>query len=279
MNLSNIERDRIYIWVTQTIINIEGNLEKLFPFKSVYRLLYYNPIMINLIIQDTHNALDRYFESMKNVGHTQNKLADPLWTSDRDIVIHFRCGDVLSERKTTYGFVTSLYFQRAFEIISELYGTNSLFEDTPNITIWFLSQLGKNSLRRTMNQERKNANGCNQLVYGYVKELQKMVSPATIVINGNDLLSVDFYRMVYAPNLICSMSSFCESAALANANNVIMPIYGPWWKLPEMIEGGIWYPPNHHIINNSEEYMILSSFNISSKQMNVSQITEYLISH
>ena len=47
-----------------------------------------------------------------------------------------------------------------------------------------------------------------------------------IVYDGN--INYDYLRMVIAPLLICSPSTFCLHPAIANGNHVILPKYGPW---------------------------------------------------
>eukprot|EP00483_Globobulimina_turgida_P013741 UN13767 len=186
---------------------------------------------MNILITETSHALDLYFDP---VEHNKNTLPDAVFNSNKDIVIHFRCGDILSAGGSEYGFMTISYFKIAFDLIqNEL---DMPFES--DTRIFFVSQLGENSLRADVllgqqNLERKNLNGCRQVVYKYVEALQSLVSPANITINGNNPLNVDFYRMVHAPVLICSMSTFCEEAGQANTNNVILPMWGPWNDLNE----------------------------------------------
>eukprot|EP01083_Nonionella_stella_P145175 454424_1 len=264
-NTNNRARQRIWLWITQSVTQLDKEEgKKKYCYKSLIRLFWYNPLYLPIIIRDTHSALDRYFDIHpidKVLGHN-------------DVVIHFRCGDILSAGGDEYGFMTLQYYKEAF----------SNWSLTENTVVHLLSQLGDQSLRSDdnlgkHNLERKNRNGCNDIVTAYVAELHKIVSPARILIHGNNALSTDFHMMVDAPLLICSESTFCEQAALANTNSVVMPIYGPWIDLGKMRAGGIWTPSNHKFISNSLTQMTLSSSRVTSKKMNPTQIVEYLITH
>merc|ERR1712176_797443 len=133
-----------------------------------------------ILIQNTHDALNGYFE--------HNTIASkPTFASERDIVIHFRCGDILSAGGKEYGFMTIKYFEKALDIIKN--DLNVSIDE--GMSIYFLSQLGTNSLRPDellgeYNLERKNVDGCNVIAHGMVKGLEQMYAPSKVLINGNN---------------------------------------------------------------------------------------------
>ncbi|ETO33277.1 hypothetical protein RFI_03832 [Reticulomyxa filosa] len=45
----------------------------------------------------------------------------------------------------------------------------------------------------------------------------------------NTTIDGDFYRLSAFRHVICSMSSFCLGATIANGNNVIIPAFGPYY--------------------------------------------------
>ena len=62
------------------------------------------------------------------------------------------------------------------------------------------------------------------------------------IIGGNDI-NCDFYNMMKVSNLIVSMSSFVQQAAVLNMGNVIFPSHGPWQEMKkELLSGNIWTP-------------------------------------
>eukprot|EP01083_Nonionella_stella_P029038 80025_1 len=261
----NAARHRIFLWITQTLVALakrDGWIK--YCYKGMIRLFWYNELYVRTVIRDTHRALDQYFAS--------TDTSVPVIGAN-DAVIHFRCGDILQAGGNEYGFMTIAYYKQAF----------MNWKWTEDTTVHLLTQLGNNSLRTDdllgLNLERRNQDKCTQIATEYVVELQKLVMPAQIVIHGNDLMDDDFYMMVHAPLLICSESTFCGQAALANTNHVVMPIYGPWLALEEMIDGGIWTPTNHRFIRNSLTQFTLSSSKLNKNNMNTTQVVQYLVTH
>lgn len=274
--LSNIDRNKINVFILQIIESFthKESGKKKYSYKSRYRLLYYNPLFLPILVNEAQFALNQYF----------NDREKPKFNSKQDVVIHIRCGDILSAGGNEYGFMTLKFYDKAFEIIK----ANNIDNDNKNKTIWILSQLGDNSLRADdllgkNNLERKNTDGCNHVVLNVIKRIQEettIFNEYLIMIEGNNPLNVDFYRMANAPNLICGMSTFCEQAALSNNNNVILPIYGPWIDLKDMIEhGNVWIPDNHYFVNNSLHSLELSSQQIGKNKMNPQQIVDHIMTH
>ncbi len=125
-------------------------------------------------------------------------------SAQNDVVIHLRCGDILSAGGTEYGLSTTHFYQHAATLLSG--------ELTANSTVYLLSQLSNASARlfdhpTQKNQahnfvERDNMGKCDQIVHFVAGQLKKVFAPASVVIVGNGTANEDFLRMVHAPNLI-----------------------------------------------------------------------------
>merc|ERR1712228_650081 len=153
-------------------------------------------------------------------------------TETNDIVIHIRCGDLLDYmphiidwgiKDWWYGFLTINYYDYVIRNITNYYD-----KITNKTNIWILSQLTESSLRK--GNEQKLMNECKFLI-NYIVDygLKRIFYPGNVNIVYDSDMNDDYYRMINAPLLFCSPSTFCFNAGLANINGiVIIPGYAPW---------------------------------------------------
>eukprot|EP01084_Bolivina_argentea_P295107 507988_1 len=158
--------------------------------------LYYNKYYPHIIKNDYENAFQQYYES-NNKSHELKHM----FTSDNDIVIHIRCGDLLYYMSLDiddnplphYGFLTANYLKysvtngitTAFDID---WIKNKISENT---TIFIVSQLTKGSLR---NHENIYAKQCNYLVKSLINNsFALFFQPAKIKIMYDTDINNDFY--------------------------------------------------------------------------------------
>lgn len=267
----------LFIFLKSQSQNKEKN-RNYFPYVSNLRLLYFNKEFIESIaIADTRNAFTAYNEYNDDVLNND---------ADVDIVLHYRCGDLLSRRnKDLYGLLSMSYFEKALHAIKE----SQYFKQSKknNFNILILTQYGTNSLLvksiwgRNKNAVNKAMTSSQIVVEEFMlPSLQKLFGAehdVNITVFGNNDINQDLFSMMSAPILICSVSSFCTTIALSNNHDlVILPqgglynqTYVDWMELPN----------NVRLINTNLDQMLLDTMKIVDQHMNLSQIGEYLITH
>jgi len=213
--------------------------------------MYYNPFFQRIVNYEMTNALAQFYEI--------NNRKVPNIADFKDIVIHIRCGDVIKGMYDLwplreYGFLTMNYYKYAVQFIVKYE-----MEITTNTTVHIISQLNNNSLRNA--NEQTYAPYCNYLINHIINHrtngLRKIFFPAKIKIGNGFDANDDYYRMLNAPILFCSPSTFCFNAALGNINGiVIMPSIGPWlgsWVDLSILrnDSDIEYPNYNYIYSTS----------------------------
>eukprot|EP01084_Bolivina_argentea_P315741 547119_1 len=258
--------------------------------------LYYNKYYAHIMKTDYENAFKEYYESNKISAQSQHKF-----NSDSDIVIHIRCGDVfqyMSMDKNIlpqYGFLTTNYIK-----YSVTNGTKTAFninwikdKISKNTTIFILSQLTAKSSR---SHEKGYAKQCNYLVkYLVNNSFALFFQPAKIEIMYDTDINNDFYFMMNAPLLICSPSSFCLSAAIANTNGYsILPSYGTWgtnlnditnitkhysdiYSNDMIVKHSKYLPQKHVIVESLKTKWHINNFKDYGYQ--IENLSKYLVDH
>merc|ERR1712013_658230 len=154
-----------------------------------------------------------------------------------DVVIHIRCGDVMrglpsmTGRDWEYGFLTMAHYEWVMRTaLQSRFGIDWMERITENTTVWVLSQLTRNSAR---NGELSFIADCDYLVHYLVEHgLQPLFAPARVRVVYDSDRNEDFYRILRAPLVFCSPSTFCFNAAMANVDGIVVtPNRGPWLDL------------------------------------------------
>eukprot|EP01083_Nonionella_stella_P084861 235000_1 len=259
-NLSNTTYNLLSRWRNNSIHKYHKTFD---TFSTPLQSLYYNPLFLPIIRKESHEA----FLKM-NLNSVQ-------FTSVHDIVIHFRCGDIFGLNETHHGFIALSFYKKALEIINSKYS----YHGTENMSVWFLTQTGSRSLRQwTKVNESKYQTECISLVNNYVPYLKDLVfDKYKFNVIGNGDTNEDFYRMSFAPNLIVSMSTFSQQAAIINANTVILPDWGPFAERSRINSSSYWIPSNHKYVNLLNSWV--SSRDITTKRWDVQRIVNYLVTH
>eukprot|EP01083_Nonionella_stella_P167629 563890_1 len=214
--------------------------------------MYYNPWFHRIIHYETLGALNRFYEA-------NNRSAPRIESTDTHVVIHIRCGDILwnmlqSNPFIDYGFLTMSYYVYVMKFVM----TNSQFINfgiTKNSTVYVISQLTNYSLRTG---EQKAEYYCNYLVNRIVElGFNTIFAPAKVQIISKSDENDDYYRMINAPLLFCSPSTFCLNAALGNVKGlVIIPTVGPWIDLRVIDSKSIRFPNYNYIFGNGSNFII-----------------------
>eukprot|EP01084_Bolivina_argentea_P124502 220611_1 len=253
----------------------KSNEHGYFPYTTNERLLYYNTQFIqNIALYDTQNAFKSYHKFLK---YERKSINAP------DIVIHYRCGDLLSRRNAAlYGLLSMSFYNKSFEIISKYYKGNTIKN------IWILTQFGTKALL-TESMWGRNKRAVDQaqdfskilVDEFFVPALYDLVNSfyngVNITVFGNNDVGDDVYSFVNAPVLICSLSSFCTTTALGNENLVIMP-QGALYNQTEIINVEI--PSNHKLINiDMENGMLLTTVEIVDNKMSIFSVGRYIVDH
>eukprot|EP01084_Bolivina_argentea_P299635 516499_1 len=215
--------------------------------------MYYNPYFQKIINYEMTKALDEFYKT--------NTRKLPTITHFKDIVIHIRCGDVIQGMwdlwpLSDYGFLTMSYYKYAVKYI-----VKHEMKITPSSTVHIISQLTNNSLRTG---EQSYAKYCNYLIDFIINHdtngFKKIFYPAKIKITYDFDQNDDYFRMINAPILFCSPSSFCFNAALANINGiVIMPSIGPWLDLSVLRQHNDTKFPNYNYIYGVDSKFIFKT--------------------
>merc|ERR1712228_574785 len=130
-----------------------------------------------------------------------------------------------------YGFLTMGHYKYVMRILGD-------YEITQDTTIWIISQLTQKSLRKG---EQSNSANCKYLIEYLVDNAFKSIfEPGNVQIVYDSDENDDYYRMVNAPLLFCSPSSFCSNAGFANVNakTVVIPGVGPWIDFKKVFDDG-----------------------------------------
>lgn len=211
----------------------------------------YNRYFQPLVNRDMVQALNDYYIYQ---NRTYKRLVITSAMTENDIVIHIRCGDVLSVGHNQYGFLTRKFYEyAASNATMEKFGIdwkqNRIREDT---NVWLISQLSSKSLRPT---ETHLIESCKIFVVDLAEKLfKKIFAPATINIQYDSDVNDDYYKMINAPLLMCSTSTFCFHAAIANVDGIaILPSDGPWSNLMRVMGNAPQVMPANHIVIDAKK--------------------------
>ena len=237
---------------------------KQLTYLSDFRLLWENPLYFNhVLIPSIHDAFNEYMLFIYN--KTSEEIRDDIFTSDKDIVLHYRCGDIaLVDNLKRHGFLSMSYYKEALDRS----GWNKyLNSNQENLTVWVVTQ--------------QNNYKCVQIVEAAMPSIIELFKPArveivkhkqTFGIEGVKAQNMDFFRMANAPLLLCSTSTFCDQAAIGNINQVMFPSIGcwiGWYKNPQH-----WHPEYHHYIDVDNETLLLNP-----GRFNVQYIIDFILNH
>eukprot|EP01084_Bolivina_argentea_P251711 422262_1 len=240
----------------------DGFETKQLTYLSDFRLLWENPMYLDhVLIPSTHNAFNEYM--LYTYNKTSQQIREEIFSSDKDIVLHYRCGDIaLVSNLKRHGFLSMSFYKQALDQS----GWRKYLQND-DITVWIVTQ--------------QNNYKCVQIVDAALPSLIEIFAPATVKlvkhekvfgIDGTKALNMDFFRMVNAPLLLCSTSTFCDQSAIANVNKVIFPSIGCWigWlKNPKH-----WHPDNHHYINVNRTTLLLNP-----GRFNVQHIIDFILNN
>merc|ERR1711991_256701 len=118
------------------------------------------------------------------------------------VAIHYRCGDNFVGH---YGF---LPFRVISSIINEYQESHS-----GNGTIFVLAEKRD---RKTIGKKKHHASLCDRIFSALYVHLKSAHPNFSVVIRRGDDMFTDMYRLVHAPLLICSVSTFCLWPAISN---------------------------------------------------------------
>eukprot|EP01084_Bolivina_argentea_P109108 195015_1 len=279
--ISNKQVYRMQHWIHNTLSTHSDSYCILWAHECQLLFMFYNPYFVTkFIVPEINNALN----SMKTFSMNDMSITD-------DIVIHIRCGDIISMEweNIEYGFHSIKYYET---IMNYFRWKTQSHKYNAHSTVWILTQLKDD---KTWGVNIDDTIKCKQLIYGFI-ESDKFVSifePARIMVIGNETANNDFYRMVKAPLLICSPSTFCLHAALGKAAGIgysVIPSFGPWidlYKLTKNKDMMDWkhsdqtsklLPENHVIIDTKTK----NNFMINVKEMlekNMTQSVNLLLNY
>eukprot|EP01084_Bolivina_argentea_P313556 542993_1 len=265
--------------------------------------LFYNKYYTNILNSQYIQSITSYYQ-YNNLQH-KIELTNVFDDIHSDIVIHIRCGDIihsLGKYNKHYGFLTTQFLKYSVTNATQIaFGINWMDSKiTKQTTIWIVSQLSAKSLRP---HERYVGKQCSYLV-NYLADncLKEFFFPAHVKIKYDSDINDDFYKMINAPLLICSTSSFCLQAAIANKRGyVVLPKFGSWvdLELVTKIDKNYsdWYsndifhiarhskllPSNNVIVANIETKWFLNKVRDYNEdhedRSNITRLAQYLVTH
>eukprot|EP01083_Nonionella_stella_P065395 171292_1 len=200
------------------------------PYRSYIVFLMYNPWFAQIIQRDTRNAFLRYFTQNELTPFHDSVMRDMSNTNQHLIVvIHIRCGDLLFHHRRV--LLNMRYFAKALDMVMAHIGdldSNKLYK------FQVISQLSEGN---SHTYKDLNALPISQkVVYHMIERIEKYIARKyriqyELEIIGNGTADNDYFQMITAPYLICSPSSFCFNAAIANYYDpqlMILPQIGAW---------------------------------------------------
>jgi hypothetical protein len=126
-----------------------------------------------------------------------------------DAIIHFRCGDVLSTRSLTYGFMTFHGYSRHLSPHVRTIGIlTQPFGRQPNETIMTESFVGQQ--RNLDAADANQTQRCGTLVFAFVDFLKEQFPNATVSIRNDpsETIALAYTRMVLANQTVSCMTTF-----------------------------------------------------------------------
>eukprot|EP01083_Nonionella_stella_P124258 375101_1 len=207
----------------------KGQHDVMHPTSLIF--LWYNPYFQVIMHQEYMSAMHSFYEHTNRL-ETAKRMKQEMWENN-DVVIHVRCGDVLqlmhNVKDWDYGFLTMNHYRYVItDGIEQIFGIHWHKDKINNdTTVWIISQLSNKSARKGEISAMKD---CDYLInYIVDNALKDIFHPATVYIGYDSDVNDDYWRMLVAPLLICSPSTFCFNAGMGNMDGiVIIPNRGAW---------------------------------------------------
>ena len=142
--------------------------------------------------------------------------------SNDSIVIHFRCGDIMTGGVPAYGFAGFSYYEDALKKWD--------ITTTKQMKIYIVINLNKDNAREI---DKENMDNCQELITLLKPGLDKIFNKVGIVyIMGNGTINTDSYLISDSQYVLCMVSTFCQLIAIGNKHNVILSEISIWKKNP-----------------------------------------------
>ena len=176
-----------------------------------------------------------------------------------DVVIHFRCGGLLSTKLKSYGFLTfdgysrhiSKGTARKIGILTQPFGTITV--SSTSIETAQVRTLDSGKLQQI---ER-----CRALIFAFVEHIQRRFPKATVSIRNDksETIALSYTRMVLARQVIGSMSTFSIFPILST--------FGTGYYLrPRMYDPSMWLShrsyPVSNFINRPNSFVLFDDANV-----------------
>eukprot|EP01084_Bolivina_argentea_P000066 122_1 len=169
-----------------------------------------NSLFVKLIQYEMHIAFTKM----------QYDVFKPVYNNDNNnIVIHWRCGDLLNPLSTkSYGFVGLSYYRDALK----LWNLTNSTHDLNAMRVYVVANFDKTHAR---NSDLIYIDKCMKLFFLINDKLQNDVfgdfDKHNIYLIGNGSLNQDHYLLSHSRFVICGTSTFCEMVVIGNKHNVI----------------------------------------------------------
>eukprot|EP01084_Bolivina_argentea_P309037 534515_1 len=236
-----------YLWQSNSHYSI--------PYESELIFLSYNPFFLPIIRNNTAVAFKRYYKFKNDMIYYHNIM--DLIENHNVIAIHIRSGDSLFAKRSRRILLNMKYFSIALDFI------HKKLNPSKKCKIFVIAQLDAANAHGP--NDILSLNASNKIVNFITQELQQYINnnwdtyTVDFTIIGNDSADNDFFRMITAQYLICSPSSFCLEAAMANylkTKLIIFPSKGPWQnvanlfsKITDQNKNKFIKVANHHFVN------------------------------
>eukprot|EP01083_Nonionella_stella_P021401 59360_1 len=227
------------------------------PYTNELIFMTYNPWFIPVIRNNTRDAFKQYYHHTANDMFYKN-IVDAVATYNV-IVIHLRLGDTLIKDNPHRNVMNMKYYTCAFEMIYVQ------LDAAKDCKLYVISQLARENAHHdadvlALNMSRRVTRYMVNEFEMYLNDKWNKYVRELVVI-GNDTTDNDYFRMATAQYLICSASSFCLEAAMANyldTKLIILPSEGPWGKVAKMLvqmtTKNEFIKVKHHVVINSAKY-------------------------
>eukprot|EP01083_Nonionella_stella_P124007 374054_1 len=252
-----------------------------YPHHCTLMSISFNSWFIPVIQNNTRYAFKRFYGSSTST----NKAFYSSWMHDLRngavVAIHIRLGDIFFTQQHDRHLLNFEFFRSALDLIFDYDVNHSFFK------IKIVSQLSKVNAHnekdiRASSLSRLIAEFMSQQMRTYITNKHHMIS-FTLDVIGNDSIDNDVYKLVTAPYVICSISTLCVQASMANFYNpkiIVMPDSSYWGSAPyrkTAEDASFGLLTHHRWISTSKLSALTGSFMKNDTDFNISLFEDWFV--
>ena len=245
-----------------------------YPWDSDYKLFYLNDVFRESVVAPDTEYVFRHFKGSLHIEKMEDFGAN-------DIVIHIRCGDIMSNGKYYSGFQTFDFYRQSLAEIMRRHNASEFSVESGRVFV-LLQLVGVKEVGGDVTNPHavrsEDDRNCQLFADELIPKMRELiVEPMgySLHLISTGTLHEDYYRLMTAPNVICGTSTFCMAATLSNVNATVVI----WPARPT--QPGPMPMAQHYAVGNIVELenVWIRSTVITNKKMNGTQVARYVVSH